>query len=111
MNRFAYGFAALSTLAVATPALAQEACAPRDQIVQKLIGDFKEHQQAVGYVNDDAVLEVFVSGNGSWTIIATGTDGNSCVLSAGEDWDDSNYVKGLDTSFHPTGDGPAELAH
>ena len=35
-------------------------------------------------INGSAVIEVFVSENGSWTILATGTDGKSCVLSAGE---------------------------
>jgi hypothetical protein len=106
MNRFAMTLGALSALALTLPAAGlaqevdqeQEACAPRDQIVQKLASDFREQQQAVGMVNDDAVLEVFVSGKGTWTIIATGTDGNSCVISAGEDWDDANVVKGLDAS-------------
>jgi hypothetical protein len=105
MNRFILTLSALSAAALALPAAAlaqevqtQEACAPRDQIVQKLASDFKEQQQAVGVVNKDAVLEVFVSGKGTWTIIATGTDGNSCVISAGQDWNDANLVKGLDAS-------------
>jgi hypothetical protein len=105
MNRFAMALGALSAATFTLPAAVlaqdvqtQEACAPRDQIVQKLASDFKEQQQAVGVVNKDAVLEVFVSGKGTWTIIATGTDGNSCVISAGQDWDDANLVKGLDAS-------------
>ena len=32
------------------------------------------------------MVEIFVSDNGTWTILATGTDGKSCVLSAGEGW-------------------------
>ena len=44
---------------------------------------------------------VFVSGNGTWTIIATGTDGKSCLLSAGKDWQGQGFVKGLDTAWHP----------
>ena len=85
--------------ALAQDVVEQEACAPRAEIVQKLANDFKEQQQAVGMVNEQAVLEVFVSGKGTWTIIATGTDGNSCVISAGQDWDDANLVKGLDASL------------
>jgi hypothetical protein len=107
MNRFIITLGAFSAAALALPAAAiaqevteQEACAPRDQIVEKLASDFREQQQAVGVVNDEAVLEVFVSGKGTWTIIATGTDGNSCVISAGQDWDDANVVKGLDASAH-----------
>jgi hypothetical protein len=103
MSRFALALAMLSIPAVLAPgaASAQQACAPRGQIVAKLAQDFREHQQAVGVVNEQAVLEVYVSGAGTWTIIATGTDGNSCVVSAGKDWDSGDFVKGLDTRFHP----------
>ena len=103
MNRVALGLAILFPVAslVATPALAQSSCGPRADIVAKLAQEFEENQQAVGFVNENAVLEVFVSGNGSWTIIATGTDGKSCLLSAGKDWESTNFVKGLDTAWHP----------
>ena len=46
-----------------------------------------ENPAAVGQINGDAVIEVFVSEKGTWTILATGTDGKSCVLSAGEDFE------------------------
>jgi hypothetical protein len=107
MTRIAFTLGMLCASAFVLPATAraqqaveQEACAPRDEIVQKLSSDFSESQQAVGVVNDKAVLEVFVSGNGTWTIIATGTDGMSCVVSAGQDWDDANVVKGFDAGLH-----------
>src|SRR4051812_25310972 len=104
MNRFLLASTLIGVTALGTSAaLAQQqnVCGPRAQIVDKLSNEFKEHQQALGYVNDKAVLEIFVSAKGTWTIIATGTDGNSCLLSAGKDWDGANFVKGLDTSFHP----------
>jgi hypothetical protein len=62
-------------------------CGTRAEIVKKLSEEFKEAPQSVGVVNQDAVVEVCVSENGSWTIIASGTDGKSCVLSSGEDWE------------------------
>lgn len=62
-------------------------CGTRDEIVKKLSEEYKEAPQSVGLVNQDAVVEVFVSENGSWTIIASGTDGKSCVLSSGEGWE------------------------
>jgi hypothetical protein len=103
MKRVAFGLALLSPVAalVATPALAESSCGPRADIVAKLAQEFKENQQAVGFVNQNAVLEVFVSGTGSWTIIATGTDGKSCLLSAGQNWESTSFVKGLDTAWHP----------
>lgn len=61
-------------------------CGARNEIVQKLSTQFKEAPQSVGVVDQSAVLEVFVSDAGTWTILATGTDGNSCILSAGDGW-------------------------
>ena len=69
-------------------------CAERGEIVKKLSDEYKENPQAVGVINPDAVVEIFVSENGTWTIIATGTDGKSCVLSAGDGWE-GNLVAAL----------------
>ncbi|WP_318608740.1 hypothetical protein [Mesorhizobium sp. BAC0120] len=102
MNRFAFVLGALSCIALVGPAAAQAehpTCGPRKEVVAKLAQDFKESQQSVGVVNAQALLEVFVSGAGTWTILATGTDGNSCILSAGKDWDSLNFVRGLDTKL------------
>ncbi len=107
MQRSALALAALATpLFLTVPAFAQQqlgpqqlACAPRQEITSKLARDYKEIQQGVGVVNDQAVIEIFVSGKGSWTIIATGVDGNSCLLSSGENWEGNGFVKGFDASF------------
>lgn len=107
MTRFSLASAVVAATVLAAPAAfaqeqpqpQQQPCGPRAEIVQKLGDEYKENQQAVGYVNETAVLEVFVSAKGTWTIIATGTDGNSCLLSAGKDWDQAGFVKGLDASF------------
>ena len=68
-------------------AFAAVPCGTRDEIVKKLSEEFKEAPQSVGIVNQDAVVEIFVSENGTWTIIASDTDGKSCVLSSGEGWE------------------------
>lgn len=68
----------------AAPAFATDLCAERGELVKSLAAKFKENPTAVGVINGSAVIEVFVSEKGSWTILATGTDGKSCVLSAGE---------------------------
>ena len=62
-------------------------CAERTEMVKSLAEQFKENPAAVGVINPSAVVEVFVSPDGSWTILATGTDGKSCVLSAGVGWE------------------------
>ena len=73
-------------MAAAAPASATTFCANRDEMVKSLSDKFKEKSAALGQINGSAVIEVFVSDKGSWTILATGTDGKSCVLSAGEGW-------------------------
>ncbi len=71
-------------------------CGKREEIVQSLSQQFKEAPQAVGVVDQNAVLEIFVSPAGTWTILATGTDGNSCLVSSGEGWDSKTMVAGFD---------------
>ena len=102
MTRIALGLAAIASAAAAflpASASAQDAtnlCGARVEIVSKLSQHYKEQPSAVGMVDKNAVLEVFVSDTGTWTIIATGTDGNSCVLSSGEGWQATNFVLGKD---------------
>ena len=81
----------------AAPASAPGAlCGKRDEIVRSLGDQFHEKQQAVGVVDRSAILEIFVSAAGTWTIIATGTDGNSCLVSSGEGWDSRTMMAGAD---------------
>jgi hypothetical protein len=68
----------------ATPSPANSFCANRTEMVKSLADKFKENPTAVGQIDGSAVIEVFVSEKGSWTILATGTDGKSCVISAGD---------------------------
>lgn len=99
MTRNIIGAAAFSILGLilASPAGAQDTmCAARGQIVDKLAKDFKEAPMAVGMVDKSAVLEIFVSNTGTWTILATRTDGTSCIVSAGEGWDSKTMVIGAD---------------
>lgn len=98
----AAGITLTSTLPIQAqnvPAQAQQGgtlCGNRDEIVKSLTEQFKESPQAVGVVDKNAVLEIFVSASGTWTIIATGTDGNSCLVSSGEGWDSKTMVAGYD---------------
>lgn len=76
--------------------LSMNMCGERARIVGQLEQHFQEAVTAVGMVDDNAVVEVFVSESGTWTIIATGTDGMSCVLSAGEGWESTTLIRGID---------------
>ncbi len=69
------------------PGAATDVCGARNVLVERLLSEFKENQAAVGTLHESAILEVFVSDQGTWTILATGTDGRSCVLAAGENFE------------------------
>lgn len=71
-------------------------CGNRTDIVRSLGDQFHEKQRAVGVVDSNAILEVFVSTAGTWTIIATGTDGKSCLVTSGEGWDSMTMMAGAD---------------
>ena len=72
----------------------QTVCGDRGVIVEKLEAAYKEKQTAVGVLGPDVMMEIFVSANGTWTIISTDTGGQSCVISAGEGWD-STFLASL----------------
>ncbi|WP_274626924.1 hypothetical protein [Arvimicrobium flavum] len=90
--------ASLAGLVLSFPAAAQQPnlCGVRGDIVAKLSKDFRESPMAVGMVDNSAVLEVFVSDTGTWTILATRTDGTSCIVSAGEGWESKTLIAGRD---------------
>ncbi|TKT75481.1 hypothetical protein [Aquamicrobium sp. LC103] len=76
--------------------LSMQMCGERDQVVQELAQNFNETPMAYGQVDGSAVVEIFVSDGGTWTILATGTDGNSCIVSAGEGFESTTLIKGTD---------------
>jgi hypothetical protein len=72
-------------------------CGERDEVVAELGSQqFKEAPMAVGQVDGTPLSRFFVSANGSWTILATGTDGKSCIVSAGEGFESNQLVRGVD---------------
>ena len=87
-------------LVLASPALAQLLCAPRDAIVEKLKNDYAETPVAHGLMNaNDRLLELFASEGGkTWTLLATYPNGESCVVTAGHDWRET-----MPKLFKPTG--------
>jgi hypothetical protein len=71
----------------ASPQASLNLCGERERMVQDLDRQFDESAVATGLVDQSAVMEIFVSPAGTWTILATGTDGLSCVLAVGEGFD------------------------
>lgn len=71
-------------------------CGERDAVVAELKQVFQETPMAVGQVDGNAIMEILVSEAGSWTILATGTDGVSCIVSAGEGFEGITPSRDLD---------------
>ena len=78
--------AAFMAVFLCAPAAAQNICAPRDDVVQRLWDRWQEAQVTVAMVADGRLLEIFVSETGSWTAVISDPGGRSCVASAGKNW-------------------------
>ncbi len=80
--------ASLIALMVAGPAAAQTTCTiERVKVLKHLSGKYQESPVAMGLTSDGAMLEVLASKSGSWTLLITGPDGVSCMVTSGEAWD------------------------
>ena len=40
----------------------------------------------MGVVNAKAVMEIFMSPQGTWTVVVTDTKGLACIIATGQDW-------------------------
>lgn len=79
----------------ASPVGAQALCGQRDKMVAGLETRYAEVPVAMGLASTGAVVEVFASGAGTWTIVMTHPNGLSCLLVAGEGWETLPPKKGL----------------
>jgi hypothetical protein len=86
---FRLTIAMLMMLCPAGTALAQnQNCGDRDQIVTQLQERWGETRQNMGLNQGNSIVEVFVSDTtGTWTILVTIPDGTSCLIAAGENWE------------------------
>jgi len=71
---------------------ARQACAERNSIVSGLGDKFGETHIGGGLQSETQMVEVWMSqSTGSFTILVTTPDGQSCIVSSGKNW----------TSFEP----------
>lgn len=81
----AAGLAALGPLASAAAAQTGGNCAPRAALVERLETRFGETRQSIGLGSDNSVMEVYASTDtGTWTILLTMPSGVSCLIAAGQ---------------------------
>jgi len=76
--------AALAAATLGSPALAA-ICAPREIVVDRLAEKYGESRQSMGLGANNAVIEVFASGEtGTWTITVTSAHGMTCMVASGQ---------------------------
>lgn len=59
-------------------------CAPRDVVLHRLSTGYGETRQSIGLGANNAVVEVFASNTGSWSIIVTFPEGPTCLVASGQ---------------------------
>jgi len=80
--------ALLGTLNAAQAQTARTICGDRDQIVDTLTGRLGETAQSWGMGPSGRIVEVFASEEtGTWTITITAPNGTTCLVAAGQYWE------------------------
>ena len=96
--KFVAVLAALSLFSCAGVASAATACGNHDALAKSLNTKFKEARRVMGVVNARAVMEIFMSPQGTWTVLVTDTTGTACIIASGQDWQEVPMeMTGLDS--------------
>lgn len=88
MLKFMTALIAAAAMAAPGGAIAQSAkCGARDAIVKRLQNNYGEARTGAGLSNSNSMIEIFASEEtGTWTILITRPDGQSCLVAAGDSW-------------------------
>ena len=88
--------AATSGLVLASvPSHAQNACFEREDALATLQSQHSENVTARGLTSDGkAMIELLTSEDGTWTILATNTNGQTCMVGSGEAWTKVELIRG-----------------
>ncbi len=95
---------ALTVAAAAIPAAALAEgrnCGERSAIVQRLENNYGEARTGAGLSDgNSSMIEIFASEEtGTWTILVTRPDGQSCLVAAGDNW--QGGIESLATTGQP----------
>ena len=80
---------ALMALPASAMAAEPESCSTRERVLSHLQGACKEAPVGMGRASNGGVIEMLRSSNGaSFTIIITMPNGMTCMIAAGDSWED-----------------------
>ena len=80
------GAVVLSVVTSAAPASAQMVCGNHEAIEKRLAENYKEVRTGVGLAANGALLELYTSEKGTFTVVLTRPNGLSCLMAVGEAW-------------------------
>ncbi len=85
-NFFLMSFGVCAMMMAASQVNAQTRnCAAHEAVVERLAARYGESRQSIGLGTDNSVIEVFASlETGSWTITVTKPGGPTCLVAAGQ---------------------------
>ena len=66
-------------------------CGERDKFLSHLGKNHKETPSAMGVTASGRVIEVLTSSDGTWTIIMTHPNGMTCMVAAGQAWENVEH--------------------
>ena len=72
-----------STVGVASAAAP---CGSHDAVAKTLSTKYKEARRIMGVVSAKAVMEIYMSPQGTWTVLVTDIAGTACIIATGQDW-------------------------
>lgn len=75
-----------------TAADAQTRCGDRGDVVASLEKGYAERQVSMGLANNGTMIEIYASSNGTFSVLLTRPDGVSCLLAAGEHFEQTPMV-------------------
>jgi hypothetical protein len=93
MTNFKLSVIFASLLAMSAPAWTAPVCSQHDSMVKLLGNRYKEALSQYGISGQTNLVEIYVSKAGTFTIIATRSDGISCIVATGDSWE--NQLKNL----------------
>jgi hypothetical protein len=63
-------------------------CGPREGVLAVLAEQYGESRRGIGIAGNNAVMELFASGEtGTWTVTVTLTNGMTCLLASGQNFE------------------------
>ncbi len=85
----------LAGCASAAETARQPVCGPRAEVLDALEKQYGERPQSIGLTDGGIVIEVTTSPVGGWSLLATGPDGTTCLMLAGEGWQEVRKGAGI----------------